>query len=66
MTEFLIENLNVIVGLLLGLGIIGLRKLADKTETDLDNKALDKVEENKPGIIAKITELLKKLLIKKK
>lgn len=60
------ENALLIAGLVMSLVVIGLRKVAEKTETKLDDQGVELVEKNKEKISAKLAELIKKLLNKKK
>lgn len=66
MRELLMDNVGLIVGLGFAALVLGLKYMANKTKTDLDDKAVAAVEKNKETIVAVMVKLVKKMLGKKK
>ena len=58
MLELLAENMLLIVGLVAGALMVGLKAIAKKTDNTLDDKAVVALEKNKDGIVAKIVALI--------
>lgn len=65
MIELLAENMLLLVGLVVGAAALGLKLLAKKTENTLDDKMVEKLEENKDVLANKIADLINSKLLKK-
>jgi cytochrome bd-type quinol oxidase subunit 2 len=64
--NLLADNILLLLGMVMGMALIGLRKLAAKTENTLDDQAVEAIDKNKEGIIAKLAAMLAKLIRPKK
>lgn len=60
----LADNALLLVGLVMGLLMVGLKKLAAKTDNKIDDQVVAKIVENKEGLSKKLVALLLKKLKK--
>lgn len=62
----LADNMLLLIGLVAGLALVGLKKLATKTENKLDDKIVAEVESRKESIVAMVAKKLSEMIRPKK